>query len=420
MVLYYRTYYMTDAVDKKFFILGFFLKLFGATMAVLIYTLYYNGGDTTEYFRAAENLLDFLSNNIDKSWDILWAESLRDYKDSAYLVYPQKVFYWNAKNTFFITKIVLFFNIITLNSFYLTSILCSYFSFLASWYFYKFINSFCILNRSHVGYAIFFMPSVVFWGSGLFKDTFTLAGLYLFIIGIINVFGFSKYSIKNVIFILIGIYLLYNIRSFFLLAIAPSTIIWVANLKFVNIKSWSIKLLVTPFILVFIIVSLVLLFQVVTTSIQELSIENLIDRSKGFQGWHTTLQGSSYSLGVMDYSAANILSKLPLAINVTFFRPYIWEANKPIIILSAIQSLFFLIFTIYYILKMKIIYIFVSIFRSPPALAFLIFSLFYGFVVGFTSYNFGALDRYKIPCLSTYILAILFVYESYKSNLCKN
>jgi hypothetical protein len=43
------------------------------------------------------------------------------------------------------------------------------------------------------------------------------------------------------------------------------------------------------------------------------------------------------------------------------------------------------------------------------------FSLFYAFVVGFTSYNFGALDRYKIPCLSTYIISLLLTLESYKS-----
>jgi hypothetical protein len=37
------------------------------------------------------------------------------------------------------------------------------------------------------------------------------------------------------------------------------------------------------------------------------------------------------------------------------------------------------------------------------------FSLLYGFVAGFTSYNFGALDRYKIPALPFFMITLILV-----------
>ena len=36
------------------------------------------------------------------------------------------------------------------------------------------------------------------------------------------------------------------------------------------------------------------------------------------------------------------------------------------------------------------------------------------FSVGFTSYNFGALVRYKIPCLPFYALVLAVIYDKIK------
>lgn len=419
-VLYYRTYYINNQDDKFFFTIGFLLKIFGAIAAVLIYTQYYKGGDTVDYFRSGQHLLYYLADNTGQILEVLFRNNLRNYDEVNFVVYPYKFNYWYSGPAFTLSKISMFLNLLTFSSFFLCSILCSYISFFCSWKFYRFIADHSRLKRKSIGYAIFFMPSVVFWGSGLFKDTFTLAGLNLLIIGFVSIFGYNKFNLKNFIFVLVGLYLLINIRSFFILASMPFLILWVLNLKYNAIPSYSIKFILTPLFIILIGVSIYLLIQSVSTTFQELSLENLVDKSKGFQGWHTTLKGSAYSLGEIDYSNQGIFNKILPSINVTFFRPYLWEAGKPIIILSALQSLFFLLFTIYAILKLKIIYFFNSFFTSPPAIALMGFSIFYSIVVGFTSYNFGALDRYKIPCLSTYIIAILFVIENYSFKYKRN
>jgi len=84
--------------------------------------------------------------------------------------------------------------------------------------------------------------------------------------------------------------------------------------------------------------------------------------------------------------------------------------------LSFLQGLFFTFFTLYIIFRYNFVRFFGQLFKSYDAIALLGFSLFFGFITGLTSYNFGALDRYKIPCLSTYIIALLIVEYRMKIN----
>lgn len=126
-------------------------------------------------------------------------------------------------------------------------------------------------------------------------------------------------------------------------------------------------------------------------------------------------EGSTYDLGEFDPSIGGMLSKFPQAVVVTLFRPFPWEARKVIIALSALEALVFLYFTL------KAIFTkgrqFKTIFKDPNITFFLIFSLIFAFAVGISSYNFGALSRYKIPCLPFYAAFLMIVL--YKNDINK-
>jgi hypothetical protein len=48
---------------------------------------------------------------------------------------------------------------------------------------------------------------------------------------------------------------------------------------------------------------------------------------------------------------------------------------------------------------------------DEPMLIFtFVFSMIFAFAVGLSSYNFGALVRYKIPCMS-YFMATIYIIE---------
>jgi hypothetical protein len=162
--------------------------------------------------------------------------------------------------------------------------------------------------------------------------------------------------------------------------------------------------LLVGFSLIFIVVGL----SKVLGSESELNTKALQTKAQGFQSWHGSLGGSSYDLGIEDYSTGSLIRAIPLGINVTFFRPYLWEAHSFFQLITALQSLFFTYYTLKTIFRAG--FSLLGTLATDPLMLFsLPFSLLYGFVAGFTSYNFGALDRYKIPALPFFMITLVLV-----------
>lgn len=142
------------------------------------------------------------------------------------------------------------------------------------------------------------------------------------------------------------------------------------------------------------------------------SMENITKTAEVTRGWISYAsgdEGSAYDLGEAK-SAAQMFTKLPLAVNVTLFRPYLWESRKIIVLLSAIEAFVFLFLTLKVLYVVGVKKVWQTIAKDPTIQFCLIFTIIFAFAVGITSYNFGALSRYKIPCLPFYALSILLIY----------
>ena len=121
-------------------------------------------------------------------------------------------------------------------------------------------------------------------------------------------------------------------------------------------------------------------------------------------------KGSAYDLGELTPGLAGMLSKFPQAVTVTLFRPYLWEANKIIVFLNALESLAIFLITIKLLISIGIKKIIRSL-KSDYTIQFtLIFSVIFAFFVGISTYNFGTLSRYKIPCIPFYLLTLVLMY----------
>ena len=75
-------------------------------------------------------------------------------------------------------------------------------------------------------------------------------------------------------------------------------------------------------------------------------MENIEQKAEGMQRWHTVRavqkgEASAYSLGHVEFTASGILKKAPAAINVALFRPYLWEAGNPVMLLAAVEAIVF-------------------------------------------------------------------------------
>jgi hypothetical protein len=143
------------------------------------------------------------------------------------------------------------------------------------------------------------------------------------------------------------------------------------------------------------------------------SLQNVMETAETFQSWHGYLaenaNASGYTLGEFDGSLGSMITKIPAAVNVTLFRPYLWEVNNIVMLAAALESLLLLGFTLYILIRNGVGRTITSILTNPTVFFCLFFAIAFAFAVGFTTYNFGALVRYKIPCIPFFLAGLMIL-----------
>jgi hypothetical protein len=109
-----------------------------------------------------------------------------------------------------------------------------------------------------------------------------------------------------------------------------------------------------------------------------------------------------------------MLGKAHLAIAATLFRPYLWDARNPVMLISALENTYILLLTIFLLVRLKFFGFFSLIGENPLLLFAVLFALFFAFSVGIATSNFGSLVRLKIPCIPFYVSSLFvlkYLYE---------
>jgi hypothetical protein len=290
--------------------------------------------------------------------------------------------------------------------------LFGYFSFLGVWRLYLVFYEMYPQLSKPLARVILFIPSVVFWGSGIMKDTLTLTCLcwliYALYFGILK----RKNFFTNLAIGIICAYTISIIKGYILLAFIPAAGYWIFNSYKEKIRSSFVRAVAAPLFIVLGVGGSVAALSLVGSSLGKYSVDNLEKTALGYQTWHTTASehGSGYSLGdIGDFSAVGMLKKFPLAINVTLFRPYPWETSSPLMMLAAIESMVMFLFSLNILWRTKIVRLPATLLKDTNIVFCLVFAAILGFAVGFTSYNFGALVRYKIPVMPFYGIALILI-----------
>jgi hypothetical protein len=405
--------YLTDFQTKKYFIPALLLKLFGAVMLGVIYQFYYGGGDTFNYHtHGSIHIWEAFLDSPFKGIQLLFATG--QHEPETYF-YSRDIWYFRDQASYFVVRVAAFFDLFTGATYSATALFFALFSFSGTWMLFKtFYREFPHLHWQFA-LAILFVPSVFFWGSGILKDTLTLGALGWITYCIHRIFirkdGLVVYSI-----IAFGMFLLiFLIKKYIIICLLPALIIWVfANFTARNIKSMLLKVVLIPPL------ALPVLgfgFFAVTKIVEEdrrYSLDKIAETARITAydiryGWGKD-GGSGYSLGEMDGTFTGMVKLFPAAVNVSLFRPYLWEVNNPLMLISALESTLIFLVTIYIFLKAGTRHIFRYAFK-PTVLFSLAFSITFAFAVGVSTYNFGTLVRYKIPMMPFYLISLILVHE---------
>ena len=402
----------------RYYVWGITVKVLGAIAICLVYTLYYTGGDSTGYFGQGQVISNLMYKNPNYFFEIIFMGPTAEnysYFDSSTGYVDHHI--WMAdQGAIFISRIIAPICFLGYKSFIACTILLAWIGFSGVWRLYLLFCDQFPLIKKQLAISILFIPSVVFWGSGLLKDTITLSAMGWYSYGFYILFIKKEYKVKRVITVLLSAYLLIALKPYILFALLPGSLIWLSYQKIANITNKIIKFLVAPFIFLGGLLGGFYALSSMGSSLGVYSIDTVLERAVVVQQDLKSdyYGGNSFDIGNFDASIGGVLGKSPQAINATLFRPYVWEARNPLMVLSSLESGYIFALTLGLLFRLKFLGFFRLIWKNPILLFSVLFSLFFAFSVGLSTPNFGALSRLKIPCIPFFVSSLFVLRHLYE------
>jgi len=400
---------------RKYYLPGLYVKFGGAIFIALIYQFYYGGGDTFNFFQHRKIINSALDDSVSNWLDLLFRKS-PDLNPQLYK-YTSQLEWYNDRSSYFVAVIGAIFGLFNGTSYIPISLLFAYFSFTGVWAMYRtFVNLYPKLYKE-LAIAFLFIPSTFVWGSAMFKDTVCMFGLGWLTYTTFRIFVNRDLSLRNLFMLAISFYLIGVIKLYILLAFLPALALWLLLTYSHKIQLIAVRWLVNLLFVALTIGGFFFFSKRFATDMNKYSLDKVAKTAAVTRGWiaySSGDEGSAYDLGAFDPSLVGMLTKFPQAVVVTLFRPFIWESKKIIVLLSGLEALLFLYFTLKVIVKRKT-RIFSMVIKDPNVSFCLVFSIIFAFAVGISSYNFGALSRYKIPCMPFYAASLIILYYKFET-----
>ena len=399
---------------RKYFMPAFTAKIIGGIFIGLIYQYYYRGGDTSAYFYHAKVINQSLGDSF-----ITWLRLIfhtAHYSDPDIYRYISQMRWYGDPSTYTVCSITAIINLFTFNTFLPSTVIFSAISFTGYWAMFRTFAIQYPKLKDSMAIAFLFIPSSIIWGSGIFKDTVCMTAL-----GWLTYFTFKlliqkKVKLSYLVPIAICIYLLATIKMYILLIFIPALLLWILFQYSQKISNSGLRLALKTFIIAGVIIGFFIFARSFANELGKYSLENIAQTSATTRDYllyvSTENEGSGYDLGNIDPSPLGMLAKLPAAVNVSLFRPYLWESRKPIVFFNALEASLFIFFTLKVLFTIGLGGIINGIRKDPNIQFFLAFTIVFAFAVGISSYNFGALSRYRIPCLNFFIASLVLLYYS--------
>ncbi len=324
--------------------------------------------------------------------------------------------YFSGAN-FIVIKFIVAFNFLSFGNFITNSFLFSLLAFEGAWQLFKFFNAINPSLKKYTAICFLFIPTYIFWTSGIVKEALSIFCLGYISFSLYRIFvSFNAIFTRAFVIILLSV-LLYNVKSYTIISYAPLLVYFLVKLKISNSSANSfLKYSLSSIFIIAIIIGAGYFINSDSEALHEFQFDTVTQTIES-QQTQFKIQAedaaSSFNLGAeFDPSPVGMLKAFPFAITATFFRPFIWEAKKLTVFISALESLFLLISTLYVMLKCGFFYFFKKIFNDPLILFCFLFAIIFGFFCGISTLNFGSLVRYKLPSIPFFLYALVLIYLS--------
>lgn len=370
------------------FSFAFISKAAGAIFLGYYYLHYAPANDTWSFFRMGCEVADLARKDFSAYVDFVFTSQ-----------YKATVTHWLyfEDRTSALVKLISFFCWIGGNNYWVCALYFSLISFLGSWFLYFQIRNWKQEYAIGAAVALFCIPSVIFWGSGIVKETLALAGILYLTALFVRWASGKRLMWWHGLVIIPALFFTWVFKYYwlavFMAVLIPSVIlILITRRKVLStwqwISGWSVI-----FIVLVAIVSLAhpnfylsrILLVVVANHdkyVELSSPDNVIHYSN------------------LQPTIGSVLQNSPLAFISGLFRPFVWEAKNPSALIASIETLMILLLTISFLLSLR------KKINIQVIFPLLVYSAILCIFLALSTPNFGTLSRYRIGFLPFFIFTI--------------
>jgi hypothetical protein len=410
----YIRFAKNDDPAYRWFIPALFFKFLGGIAVLMIYGYYYPGGDTFSYFDNTKILIRLTSTDPGAVFNFLMGDN--SWESFSYFSYdsgrPWMDLYRDS-NAWAVSRFTYPVVILGLGRIMTSTILFNVFAFIGPWKLFKFLNQRYPGQTARLAFAIFFIPSCIFWGSGLYKDSFTLSAT-LWILYSIMAISFEKKKIgMNLLMIVINSYIIISIKPYIFVALMPAALILFLYSSVQNIRNKALRVLVLPLGTLILVAGGLSVYSYISPSLgkygsMDSMMEKLVVTRQDFIS-NKTYSSNFFDIGEFEPTMGGIARKAPLAFIYGLFGPFPWQVANPVMAISSLEGMAFLILFLIALRNVLFRKGASKVLSDPVLIGFLIFSLMFIIFVGLSTANFGSLVRYRIPALPLFFFCVMYI-----------
>ncbi|MGI9543294.1 MAG: hypothetical protein ACR2MX_08540 [Cyclobacteriaceae bacterium] len=378
-----------DGLLKPTFFPALLFKLGAGVLLGVIFRYYYGTGDTWALFLEATT---FAEQGYAAPLEFLQALFLNDYAPAL----KASLVYIDQPRALLAAKVISLFNLITYNHYWLVSLYLSLFSFISFWLLARKLVDYFPKAKLAIAAAFLFFPSVIFWSSGVSKESLVMGGICTSLALLLPLLVKNE-RLKpwHWILVVLGLLMVTFIKYYYAAVLIPMLIV----VLIIGGKQWRLsKKVLTAFGL------LIILLVAASWLHPNLHLDRLlfVVVANG-QEMIANTSGTDYIVyHRLTPEFSSVAMNFPLAVFSGLFRPTLMETKTIFQLWTGLENAFLLVFALAQLTRWK------TIDHTILLWAAIIYVLLLAGFLALAAPNFGTLVRYKIgfwPFLVFLILA---------------
>jgi hypothetical protein len=213
---------------RKYFILGFILKVCGAILLGLLNELYFGGaGDSTYYFNGATSISRNFFPNFSRTISLLFNDAEYLLANSYRMNYFTGVYHLLSSDAnLMVMKFGGIFGLFTLQTYLGISVCFAFIGFVGNWKIFKVFEDLYPDLHKPLAFACLFVPTILVWGAGILKDPILMGFFGLLFFNSYRFFIKKEERLKSFFIILLSSYMVITVKVYVFLAFVPAFLFW--------------------------------------------------------------------------------------------------------------------------------------------------------------------------------------------------